>query len=403
VASVLVLAREPPHPPTAGDRVVTHGLLTALARRGHEPHLLAYGREGDGDALRALGKRCASVTTVEPERDDGSATVRKLARALGGRSDVMAMFDAEAFTLATARAIREIEPDVVLAEHPYMGQFRLREVVDEAIADAGARWVTNAHVVEHAAHRRRLERADGWRERLLLRAEIPRLERAETEVYEASDRVLVLGETDRRRLAGIETRVERQRVALDVDAYRPIGTTDEGDEPTLLFFGSYDWFPNEHGVRRFVTEVFPTIRGRVPEARVRLAGRQASPAVERLGEREGVRFLGEVDALAPWVSRASAVVAPVWIGGGVRIKVLEAMAWAAPVLATETAIEGVDARPGEHLLAAEAPEALAEQAVELLTDASLQAELGKRARNAVAERCAIDPVSRELEANLGLA
>lgn len=407
MARALVLAREPPHPPDAGDRVVTHGLIQALASRGHEVHLLTYARGEDAQRLSALAETCASVSTVPAEAagadGDPSPRWRKLTRALRGRSDVMAMFDAAAFTEACARRIGELDIDVVVAEHPYMGQPFLREPVRQAMRSTGARPVVNAHVVEHVAHRRRREqRVDGPIDRWLLGLEIPRLQRAEEAVYEAAERVLVLGERDRERLAGaIETPVHLQRVPLDVARYQPRPPSPV-DAPRLLFFGSYDWFPNEHGIRRFAEAGFDHVRAAVPDAELLVAGRRAPRAVQRLGEREGVRFLGEVDDLEARVHEASLVLAPIWIGGGVRIKVLESMAWGAPVAATRTALEGVRAETGEEVAAAETPQALAEGVVGLLEAPKERQRLGRRARKRIEADYGLEAVSRELEANLGL-
>lgn len=402
MSRVLLLTRELPHPPNAGDRIVTYGFVRALVERGHEVHVLSYARPGDDDAAAALREECATLHRVPGPDRRLPTPVRKAARYARGRSHVMAMFDSAAFREATADRVREVAPDAVLAQHPYMGQVFRDERVDAAIESVGARRVTNAHVVEYVAHERQRQFADDLRTRAELALEIPRLREAELAAYEASDLTIVLGDEDRRELAPrVSGPVATQRVILDPDRYDPAAAGDEVPG-RLLFFGSYDWFPNEDGIAYFCEEAFPAIRRGHPDVELLIAGRGAPPSVRALGEEPNVAFVGEVDDLGSLIRTASAVVAPIRVGGGVRIKVLESMAWRVPVVTTPGGFEGVDATPGEDLLVAEGATALADATVGLLRDRERRRALRESARETVEERYSVDAVAGELESTLGL-
>ena len=99
-----------------------------------------------------------------------------------------------------------------------------------------------------------------------------------------------------------------------------------------------------------------------------------------------VTLTGYVDDVRPLVARAWCSVVPLRIGGGTRLKILEAMALGTPVVATSKGAEGLDVRDGEHLLIADEPAAFAEQVVRLLRDADLRAALAANSRRLVAER-----------------
>lgn len=406
MSRVLLLARELPFPPNAGDRIVTHGFLRALARRGHEVHVLSYGRESDESAADALRTFCSTVARVPPTKSSLPPPLRKAARAASGRSDVMAMFDSDAFRDAAAGRIRTLTPDVVMAQHPYMGQFFRYDRVENALAAVDARPVTSAHVVEYAAHRRQAQHAEHLRARLALAAEVPRLRREELAVYGRSERTLVLGREDRAELAGnVATPVSHQRVGLDVDGYNQVtdgGRREQTDGNRLLFFGSYDWFPNADAARHLCERIFPRIRDAYDEAELVLAGRGGGEEIAALGEREGVTFLGEVPDLAPLVRSAAAVVAPLRVGGGTRIKVLESMAWGAPVVTTTAGSEGVEAAHGDAMVVADGVEAFAAETVRLLEHPEERTRLGENARATVERRYSIPAIAAGLERNLGL-
>ena len=402
MSRILLLARELPYPPNAGDRVVTYGVLRALAERGHDVHVLAYERDGDYAHAGALAKLTTSVERVVSADARLAPPIRKLSRYVRGQSDVMEMFDSEALRAAVAASVRDLSPDVVLAQHPYVGQVFRDPQVTDAIGAVGARTVTNAHVVEYAAHERQREYTDSVGTRAELAFEIPRLRAAEIAVYEASDRTLVLGEEDRRELVsrGVDP-VDVQRVPLEVERYTA-ADPDEAVSGRLLFFGSYDWFPNVDGITWFCEDVLPTVREAHPDVELLVAGRGAPESVRELGDLRNVEFRGEVEDLASLVRTASAVVAPLQVGGGVRIKVLESMAWGVPVVTTPQGFEGVAADPGTDLLVADGASALAEEIVGLLGDRGRRRELAGNARETVRERYGLDAVADELERNLGL-
>ncbi|WP_101297916.1 glycosyltransferase family 4 protein [Halegenticoccus soli] len=403
MSDVLVLTRDVPHPPNAGDRIVTSGFVRGLAARDHAVHLLSYGGDGDRSRAAALSDPCETVRLVSDPGTSLPPRIRKLGNALLGRSDVMRMFYSDAYRRAAAEAIRAVSPDVVLAEHPYMGQVFLDREVKRAARAADARLVTNAHVVEYAAHEAYRDLVDDPLARLHLRHEIPKLRREELSVYRASDRTLVLGAEDRAELdPHVPGPVRRQRVGLDLDAYDPAPGAD-ADGARLLFFGSYEWFPNEDAVRYFARRVFPEIRARRPDAEFVVAGRGAPDSVGALDDRPGVAVVGEVADLGSAVRDAAAVVAPLRVGGGTRLKVLESMAWGAPVVTTAPGFEGVEARPGEDLLVADAWSEFVDATVGLLSRPDRRERIGRNAREAVESTYSIDAAAAELVENLGIA
>lgn len=401
MSRLLFLTREVPYPPDSGDRIVTYGFLRALADRGHEVHLLAYARDDDAEAIPGVRDLCGSVVRVAGTDSSLPPTARKVVRAALGRSDVMGMFDAEAFRDAAARRIATLSPDVVVGQHPYLARAFRDDDVRAAAARADARLVTSAHVVEFEAHRLHRAVASDPRTRAELALELPRLRREELATYQTSDRVVVLGDRDRQCLeARVTTPVYTQRVALDAAEYDPAERPVDGER--LLFFGSYEWFPNEDAVEAFVDGPWPRIREAHPDAEFVVAGRGATDAVRAVGERPGVTFVGEIDDVGAAVRDAAVVVAPLRIGGGVRIKILESMAWATPVVSTRRGVEGVDATPGDDILVSDDWEEFAADVNRLLDDPDERARIGANARATIEETYAPDRAGAELEENLGL-
>ena len=168
------------------------------------------------------------------------------------------------------------------------------------------------------------------------------------------------------------------------------------DPGTILFFGAINYFPNADGVTYFVDEVFPRIRDRRPDATFRVLGPGAGPDVlARRGN--GVDIVGMVDDVNPHIDRAAVVVVPLRIGGGTRLKIVEALAKGKAVVSTKLGAEGIDVVDGEHLLLADDPRDIADRVEQVLGDPELARRLGDAGRQLAEERYSWSVVTNRLE------
>jgi glycosyltransferase involved in cell wall biosynthesis len=129
-----------------------------------------------------------------------------------------------------------------------------------------------------------------------------------------------------------------------------------------------DYFPNQQAVQRFCADVLPEIQRRRPGTRFEIVGADPPEAIRELGRRTGVTVTGSVPDVRPYVTRAALTVAPLEIARGTQNKILESMAMGVPVVCSRQAVGGVDAVPGEHLLAYDRKEQLVEAVLRLLDD-----------------------------------
>jgi glycosyltransferase involved in cell wall biosynthesis len=140
-----------------------------------------------------------------------------------------------------------------------------------------------------------------------------------------------------------------------------------------------DFRPNVDAMTWFCTRGWPHVLADTPEARLAIVGRDPLPRVRALAGRS-IEVTGAVEDIQPWLRRAGVVVVPLRVGGGTRLKVLEAMALAKAIAATTLAVEGLAVSDGREALLADEPTALAEAVTKLMHDSHLRAALGGRAR-----------------------
>ena len=197
-------------------------------------------------------------------------------------------------------------------------------------------------------------------------------------------RLLVCKDEDRRIFApGLRRKVSV--VPNGVSALTPCDPADERPGE-LLFVGSLEYWPNADAVTWFVRDVLPRIRARHPGARFVAVGARPGEAVRALHNGTDVVVAGSVPDLEPYYRQAALVVVPMRLGGGTRIKVLEALAHGKALATTSVGAEGLSLTPGEALIVADGPEAFADACVRLLGDAAARARLGEHGREQVLER-----------------
>jgi glycosyltransferase involved in cell wall biosynthesis len=234
--------------------------------------------------------------------------------------------------------------------------------------------------------------------RVLLEAEQRRVRRFIAREYPAFDRVAVVSDGDRAALRDVAGSLDPVVIpnGVDADAFTP-GAPDDREPGVVVFSGAMDYAPNEAAAAFLARRVMPAVWDRVPDARLRLVGRDPSPAVLSLAS-DRVVVTGRVDAMQPWLRSAAVYACPMVSGTGIKNKLLEALACGAPVVCTPLACRGLAATPGEHLVVADDAPGLAEAIVELLTDDAAAAHLGASGRLYVLQNHTWDEAAARYEA-----
>jgi sugar transferase (PEP-CTERM/EpsH1 system associated) len=203
-----------------------------------------------------------------------------------------------------------------------------------------------------------------------------RLRKLETQLAASSDRLLVVSEAERKLFLDFCSNAPVQAVGNGVDTEFFAPTGQHVKPFTCVFVGVLDYLPNSDAVRWFSKEVWPQVRHQFPAAEFRIVGRNPTSEVMALHRIPGVRVVGAVDDVRPWLNSSSCVVVPLRIARGIQNKVLEAMACGRPVICASAPLQGLSVEPGLHLLQADAPEEWRQQISLVFQDGHRSQELG---------------------------
>ena len=394
---ILYVTQIVPYPPHGGVLQRGYNLLRELGWH-HRVHLLAFRHPDElpaGEAVEAskreLGKFCAEVEYFDlwPKRSAAHKLLAFGAAALYPKPfSVLAHRNARLAERVQALCRQQDAPNLVhldtIALAPYAA---LCGDIPTALGH---------HNVESQLMRRRGEHEQGTLQKLYVRQQADRLERYESDTCGQFDVNVVVSDADAVTLSRIRPGIRTAVVpnGVDCDYFTPRG---EPETPTVIFTGGMNMFANRDAVEWFLEAAWPSIRQRVPQVRFVAIGQRPSQGIlDAAASDASIVVPGHVPDVRTWVAPAAVYVVPMRVGGGTRLKVLDAMAQGKAIVSTTLGAEGIQGEDGRHFVLADTGSDFADRVVDLLQDDARRRRLGAEARERVEHRYAWPVIGRYL-------
>lgn len=256
--------------------------------------------------------------------------------------------------------------------------------------------VVTHHNIESMLMERRADVESRPLARRYLQRECGKLRAYERAASSRYDINIVVSEDDETALNGLVPGIRTAVVpnGVDTEYFTP---GHQAELPALVYTGGMGMFANRDAVMHFLTDIWPLVRARVPAARFYAVGRAPTAEVKAIAARDPQVIVTDfVEDIRPIVRQSAVYVVPLRVGGGTRLKVLDAMAMGKALVSTSIGCEGIDVEPGRHLVVADTPEAFAGETVALMSDEGRRRALGREARALVDSRYAWPVVARSL-------
>lgn len=362
---ILFVTTNLPVPPTNGQAIRTLSIIRGLASLGHDLSFVSLVPRGHSERKNGLDQFCLSVDLVGSSvanMSQGSAYLGRAISLLKCKPYSLERFHVPSMQDKVSQHLEKGETDVIVSDSIY------------ALANVpktGVPIVLNTHNVEYAIYDRYTTVESSLIKRKYAGIEKRLLKGAEQRSCCRAAIVLTCSAVDRELLTALcsERGVYVVPNVVDIEHYESSHCNGSSAGPVLLFQGSMDWYPNRDAVEHFVRNIFPKVRERFPEVKFIVAGRNP-PAhfVAEFTRFQGVEFTGTVPDMRPYLDSATLVVVPLRVGGGTRIKILEACAAGKAVVSTTVGAEGLNLQNGTEIVLADSPSAFAEEVTSLLTD-----------------------------------
>jgi sugar transferase (PEP-CTERM/EpsH1 system associated) len=396
---ILFLSQIVPYPPHGGVLQRGFNIIREIAKR-NELHLLAFNHP---DVLKTerlveeskavLGAYCRTLEYVDlwPKRSEFHRYAGYLWGGLSGLPFSVLAHRSLRFRRAIARIVKAEQVDIVHYDTLALAQFR-----DMA---EGLPKVLTHHNIESQLMERRSGSESGIFARTYTGLQAEKIRAYEMEECGKFDLNITVSDAD---AAQLKTMVPGLRTAVvpngvDIEYFM----SDNGNsamEPALIYTGGMNMYANRDAVLYFLEHIWQKIRAEIPGLRFYAVGQDPPPELHKIAEKDiGVVVTGYVDDIRPYVTRSSVYVVPLRVGGGTRLKILDAMAMGKAIVSTTIGAEGIDATDGKNILLADNPEDFAARVVTILRTSDLRMNLGREARRLVENEYSWGTVGKRLQ------
>lgn len=371
-------------PLDTGAKLRNYHLARVLAQRTRVS-LLAFTDHQQSAAN--LEKVYEEVSTVE--RDSAYTFTKMIRGALGQIPLPVLNYTTAPMKRALAHLLGEQDFDVIQVESIHLMSY-LAIIREAGIREARQRPVAvcDWHNMESELMRRYSERAASAPRRAYARRTARLMSELEGRALREFDAHIAVSPRDAVRLRQLnpEARVFVIENGVDTAFYSDLGAGDESRARRIVFVGSMDYHANVDGAVNFARQVWPRVRDRQPELIFTIVGKDPAPEVRELAQLPGIEVTGTVDDVRPFYRDAIAAVVPLNVGGGSRLKILEAMAAGVPVVSTTLGAEGLEVQHDENILIADTNEQLCEAIITVVEHEARRKHLSDAGRALVSNR-----------------
>lgn len=367
-----------PYPPDNGSRIRVFNLIKGLSRR-HEVFLVSqFQSDSDPDNPGELAQHC-KIVSLHGSRFFKPWTLRSL---LGYASKTprsyIDTYD-PAVKDAVAEAVRKIQPDAVVASTLFVADCIERySDVPTVLIDHNCEYAVLKRTTDLMPNGlKKFRRVLGWK----------KAANWEASVCRRFDRVVMVSESDKALLLEAAPDLANVRVVsngVDSEHFDPSAWRPEPN--TILHNGAMTYSANLDAVRYYANEIHPVLKRDCPGVKLKVTGRTDGADLRGLDQHEGIEFTGYVRDMRDALYTSSACIVPLRQGGGMRLKIPEAMAAGVPVVSTSMGAEGLECTHGKDILIADTADEFAQAIARILTEPEFAKEIAQEARALVEQR-----------------
>ncbi len=379
-----------PYPLLSGGQIRTYNLLKKLANK-HEVTLFSLIKsEEEKQYIPELKKYCSKVQVFK--RSEKPFTLQNILKtAFSSYPFLVIRNHAPQIITAVEEELKSSKYDLIHAETFYMMPHIPQTAIPTILVE---------QTIEYLGYESYAKKAPIFL-RPILNVDINKIRKWENFYWKACDTLIVMSEEDKKYIGheiGETKKIEVVANGVDTNWFDEIKKRAT-KTPTILSVGTFKWLPNVEAVKYLVAKVWPLIKKQLPNAQLKIVGNAPTEDVYQYENQDSsIKVIGRIPDIRDAFATSDILMAPVFSGKGTRYKVLEAMASGTPIVATTTAVEGLEVVNGTHVMTSNTPEGMAKLAIELLNNEEKRKKMAVNGKKFVKEQYDWSLISHKLDA-----
>ncbi len=391
--NILLITNKLPFPPRDGGAIATLNLAKGFAFQGNQVTVLAantskhyYDSDEIPEHLKALieFKAIKINTDINPFHALSNLMFSRLP--YNGER-----FHSGVFRDALVQLLRDNHFDVIQIEGIYMGLY-----LDDIKQNSKGIISYRAHNVEHEIWERNAESTFNPLKRWYLNLLSKRIKRLEERLLNKFDVIVPISQRDHDQLRMLGANKPYHVTPAGIDMNDIKLNSEEPEYPSVFYIGALDWIPNQNGLIWFIEQVWSEIKQKYPALQFYIAGRNAPTWFSHKLSKYNVRYLGEVESARDFIKNKAIMVIPLFAGSGMRVKIIEGMAYKKAIITTSIGAEGITIENRKNIIIADNKADYSKSLDELVGNKTLFDEIAENAYHYVNEKFDNFAISKNL-------
>jgi polysaccharide biosynthesis protein PslH len=372
---ILQLCNKAPYPANDGSSIAISTLAEGLADNGVELHLLPINTKKHFKPEEHIPAEFKTKTNYQSVyRDANTSIPGAFLNLFSSQSYFVSRFYFKEYETQLINKLKNNTFDIIQIEGVFMATY-----IPIIKQHSNAKIVLRSHNVEHQIWERHLANEKSGVKKTYLSLQNSRLKSFEIGAFNHVDAIVTITDEDKKTIASIcpNKLIYTCLTGINLTSYQHV---KEATHPNTLFhFASMDWMPNIEAVDWLLKEVWDDVLKQVPNAKLVLAGRGMPERFKKMVS-ENITIIDDVKDSSEFYKTYDIMLVPLWSGSGLRIKLVEGLAYGKPIITTSIGAEGIPYSSGKDLMIADSSEDFTQAIIELLNNTSKKQNLQLAAR-----------------------
>ncbi len=386
---ILIIDEEFPYPLNSGKRLRTSNLTYELALT-NDVSYLAFGDIASEAAKHFKSKNIQpiAVTPINNKKSGLSFYLKLMTNLFSSEPYIVTSHYSSEFETQLLKLINEQKFDVIICEWTPYAQYVKNITKSKSIIVA--------HNIESDIWKRYYENESNPLKRFYIGLQYKKVLNFEKNCFKWVDGATAVSSIDASFIKKLNLPYTPAIIenGVDTDFFTPSDTTPLPHR--LAFTGSMDWRPNQDAAEFFASEILPLLKKSIPDIEAYFIGRNPPPHIKELNKIDGITITGMVDDVRTYIADGSLYIVPLRIGGGSRLKILEAMGMKKPIISTSVGAEGLEVTDLHDILIADTPQEFCDTILKALKDKALCDKIAKNGFSLVHEKYKWSSIGKKL-------